>query len=138
MPKPDAAAYGSALTGMGINLLVSQVAHTVRFAETVLGLETVYAHTDFTSLRHGGAEWMAHNDAGYHSNPLLGLTGDGAVRGFGVESPVYGVDPGGTAARVAAGGYPISQAPANKPHGLRECYRIAPNCNVWVASRPMR
>ena len=47
MPKPDAAAYGRALTGMGINLLVSQVADTVRFAETVLGLETVYADTDF-------------------------------------------------------------------------------------------
>ena len=38
MPKPDAAAYGRVLTGMGINLLVSQVADTVRFAETVLDL----------------------------------------------------------------------------------------------------
>ena len=40
MPKPDAAAYGGAHTGMGINILISQVADTVRFAETVLGLET--------------------------------------------------------------------------------------------------
>ena len=87
MPKPDAAAYGRALTGMGINLLVSQVADTVRFAETVLGLETVYADTDFAILRHGGAEWMVHSDASYHSNPLLGLTGDGALRGVGVELP---------------------------------------------------
>ena len=85
MPKPDAAAYGRELTGMGINLLVSQVADTVRFAETVLGLETVYADTNFAILSHGGAKWMVHSDASYHNNPLLGLTGDGALRGVGVE-----------------------------------------------------
>ena len=138
MPKPDAAAYGRALTGMGINLLVSQVADTVRFAETVLGLETVYADTDFAILRHGGAEWMVHSDASYHSNPLLGLTGDGALRGVGVELRVYGVDPDEAAARAAAAGHPILQAPADKPDGLRECYLIAPDGYVWVASRALR
>ena len=117
MPKPDAAAYGRALTGMGINLLVSQVADTVRFAETVLGLETVYADTDFAILRHGGAEWMVHSDASYHSNPLLGLTGDGAPRGVGVELRVYGVDPDEAAARAAAAGHPILQAPARMLSG---------------------
>ena len=138
MPKPDAAAYGRALTGMGINLLVSQVADTVRFAETVLGLETVYADTDFAILRLGGAEWMVHSDGSYHSNPLLGLTGDGALRGVGVELRVYGVDPDEAAARAAAAGHPILQAPADKPHGLRECYLIAPGGYVWMASRALR
>ena len=127
MPKPDADAYGRALTGMGINLLVSHVADTVRFAETVLGLETVYADTDFAILGHGGAEWMVHSDASYHSNPLLGLTGNGALRGVGVELRVYGVDPDKAAARAAAAGHPILQAPADKPHGLRECYLVAPD-----------
>ena len=54
-PKPDAAAYRPVLTGMGIDLLVSHFADTVRFAETLLGLETVYADTDFAIRRHGGA-----------------------------------------------------------------------------------
>ena len=138
MPKPDAATYERAHTGMGINLLVSQVADTMRFAETVLGLETVYADTDFTILRHGGADWIVHSDASYHSNPLLGLTGDGALRGVGVELRVYGVDPDEAAARAAAAGNPILQAPADKPHGLRECYLIAPGGSVWVALRALR
>ncbi|MGB1006476.1 MAG: hypothetical protein ACPGVX_04830 [Thalassobaculaceae bacterium] len=136
--KPDGAAYGRALTGMGINILVSQVADTVRFTEDVLGLETVYADADFAILRHGGAEWMVHSDASYHSNPLLGLTGDGAVRGLGVELRIYGVDPDDAAARAAAHDHPVLQAPANKPHGLRECYLMAPDGYVWVPSQPLR
>ena len=39
MPNPDADAYWRALTGMGINLLMSKVADTVRLAETVLDLK---------------------------------------------------------------------------------------------------
>ena len=104
----------------------------------MLDLETVYADTDFAILRHGGVEWMVHSDASYHSNPLLGLTGDGALRGVGVELRVYGVDPDEAAARAAAAGNPILQAPADKPHGLRECYLIAPGGSVWVALRALR
>ena len=103
--KPDAAAYGRVLTGMGINLLGSQVADTVRFAETVLGLKTLYADTDFAILQHGGAEWMVHSDAIYYTNPLLGLTGDGALHGVGIELRVYGVDPDEAAARAVAAGH---------------------------------
>lgn len=138
VPKPDATAYGRGLTGMGINILVSQVADTVRFTETVLQLTTVYVDADFAILRHGGSEWMVHGDASYHSNPLLSLTGDGAVRGIGVELRVYGVDPDAAAARAAARGHPVLHPPADKPHGLRECYLVAPDGYVWVPSRPLR
>lgn len=118
MPKPDAAAYGRARTGMGINLLISQV-----------------ADTDFAILHHGCAKWMVHNGASHHSNPLLGLTSNGALRGIGVELRVHGVDQEEEAARA---GNRILQTPADKPDGLRECYLIAPDGYVWVASRTLR
>ena len=44
----------------------------------------IYADPDFAVLRHGaGPEWMLHADHTYGSHPLLGLTGDGALRGPG-------------------------------------------------------
>ena len=81
---------------------------------------------------------MMHSDASYHRNPLLGLTGDGALRDVGVELRVYGVDPDQAEARATAAGHSILQAPADKPHGLRECYLIAPDGYVRVASRALR
>ena len=105
MPNPDADAYWRALTGMGINLLMSKVADTVRLAETVLDLKTVYDETDFAIFCHSGAEWMVHSYASYHNKPLLGLTGDGALRAVGVGMRVYGIDRCEAVARAAAAGH---------------------------------
>lgn len=133
-PFMDADSYGRSLKGFGVNILVSDVAATLAFLAEVLGVKTVYADADVAVCRHGGQEWMLHSDASYHSNPLLALTGDGAIRGAGLELRLYGVDPEAAAARAEAAGFTVLQPPSDKPHGLRETYIAGPDGYVWVPS----
>ncbi|MEO3427701.1 VOC family protein [Pelagibius sp. CAU 1746] len=133
-PFPDADTYGRSLTGFGVNILVRDVAAMLAFLTEVLGVEAVYAERDFAVCRHGGQEWMLHSDASYHANPLLALTGDGAIRGAGLELRLYGVDPAAAAARAEAAGHSVLQQPTDKPHGLREAYIAGPDGYVWVPS----
>ena len=131
---PSADAYGRSLSGFGVNLLVSDVAATLAFLGGVLAVETVHAEADFAVCRYQGHQWMLHSDASYHSNPLLALTGDGAIRGAGLELRLYGTDPDAAAARAEAAGFNVLQLPADKPHGLREAYIAGPDGYVWVPS----
>jgi catechol 2,3-dioxygenase-like lactoylglutathione lyase family enzyme len=133
-PFPSAEAYGRSLGGFGVNILVSDVAATLAFLREVLSVETHHAEADFAVCRYRGHQWMLHSDASYHSNPLLALTGDGAIRGAGLELRLYGVDPDAAAARAEALGFTVLQPPADKPHGLREAYIAGPDGYVWVPS----
>lgn len=132
LEKPNGAAYGKALRSFGVNLLVRDVLASVRFQVEVLGVEQVYSNADFAIMSHEGTEWMLHADHTYHDNPLLGLTGDSAVRGVGCELRLYGIDPDEAADRARARGYTVLAEAADKPHGLRESYLIDPNGYVWV------
>lgn len=134
MDFPSADAYGRSLQGFGVNMLVRDVGRSLTFLSEVLLVEKVYADRDFAVCRHQGQEWMLHSDASYHSNPLLSLTGDGAIRGAGLELRLYGIDPDAAAARAVAAGHPVLQAPADKPHGLREAFLVDPDGYVWVPS----
>ena len=129
MPAP---AYGRSLRGLGLNLLVRDIARSVAFQRDVLGAETVYSDPDFAVLRLAGAEWMLHADHTYAEHPLLALTGDGAVRGAGAEIRLHGCDPDRAAAAAARLGHTVLAPPADKPHGLREAYLVDPDGYVWV------
>ncbi len=133
-PFMDADAYGRSLKGFGVNLLVRDVAAMCGFLAEVLGVKVVYADRDFAVCHHGGQEWMLHSDASYHSNPLLALTGDGTIRGAGLELRLYGVDPDAAAAKAEAAGHTVLQPATDKPHGLRETYIAGPEGYVWVPS----
>ncbi len=128
--SPDA--YGRSLRGMGVNLLVRDVARSVAFLAEVLGLTTVYSDADFAVLRHAGSDVMLHADHTYAQHPLRGLTGDAARRGAGVELRLYGLDPDAAEARARARGDPVLAESRDKPHGLRECYLVDPDGYVWV------
>jgi catechol 2,3-dioxygenase-like lactoylglutathione lyase family enzyme len=127
-------AFGRSLSGFGVNMLVSDVAATLAFLREVLAVTVVHGEPDFAVCRHGEHIWMLHSDASYHSNPLLALTGDGAIRGAGLELRLYDVDPDAAAARAQALGFTVLQAPTDKPHGLREAYIAGPDGYVWVPS----
>jgi len=139
MAAPD---YGRSLKGFGVNLLVRDVPRAVAFAKTVLGATLVYGDPDFAVLRHGSggnaAEWMLHADHTYSSHPLLSLTGDGAVRGVGVELRLHGCDPDAAVARAQGAGHYVMAEAADKPHGLREAYIADPDGYVWVPDMPLR
>ncbi len=130
--------YGRSLQGLGINLLVRDVARSVDFAREVLGATIAYADKDFAVLRYVGgatrAEWMLHGDSTYHSNPLLGLIGDASVRGIGAEIRLYHCDPDAAAARARKHGHHVLAEATDKPHGLREAYILDPDGYCWVPS----
>lgn len=131
-PWMPADAYGRSLRGFGVNLLVREVARTAVFVTEVLGLDEVYRDADFAVFRHAGHDIIVHADHTYGEHPLLALTGDGALRGVGVELRLYGVDPDAAEARARARGDHVLAPARDKPHGLRESYLVDPDGYVWV------
>ncbi len=141
-PWMAADAYGRSLRGMGVNLLVREVARSVAFLTEVLALDLVYADADFAVRRYGnrvgggqeggGQDVILHADHTYAEHPLLALTGDGALRGAGVELRLYGIDPDAAEARARTRGDAVFAATQDKPHGLRECYLADPDGYIWV------
>src|SRR3546814_6840564 len=113
-PFMPADTFGRSLSGFGVNILVSDVAATLAFLQEVLTVAVVHADAGFAVCRYGDHLWMLHGDATYHSNPLLALTGDGAIRGAGLELRLYGIDPDAAAARAEAAGFTVLQAPTDK------------------------
>jgi uncharacterized glyoxalase superfamily protein PhnB len=136
-PFMAADTYGRSLRGMGVNLLVRDVARAVAFQAGVLGCGVAYADPDFAVVRHGGSEWMLHADHSFADHPLLALTGDGALRGVGIELRLYDADPDACEARARAAGHTVLASCRDKPHGLRECVLIDPDGYAWVPSRPL-
>jgi len=134
MSAPD---YGRSLKGMGVNLLVADMARALRFQTVVLGLTPVHHDADFAVMAHEGSQWMLHSDRSYHSNPLQGLLGDGAIRGVGCELRLYHLDPDAAEARCLAAGFTVLASAADKPHGLREAYLVDADGYVWVPGVPI-
>ncbi|HEX9448223.1 MAG TPA: VOC family protein [Dongiaceae bacterium] len=139
----SADAYGRSLKGLGINLLVRNIARSTQFARNVLGAEIVVSDNDFAILRQGPAGpnqagWMLHADATYHSHPLPGLLSDVQIRGVGVEIRLYHCDPDQAVAQAKTHQHHVLAEPADKPHGLREAYILDPDGYCWVPSLPKR
>lgn len=135
MSPPD---YGRSLRpGLGINLLVKEVAPAVRFATTVLGATATYADEDFAMMRLAGSEWMLHADHTYRDNPLIGIVRGAETRGAGVEIRLYGIDPDVAEAAARAGGWTVLSAAIDKPHGLREAALIDVDGYVWIPGVPI-
>lgn len=124
--------YGRSLKGMGVNLLVADMARALAFQTQVLGLTPVYQDADFAVLSHRGSAWMLHSDRTYSSHPLLGLVGDGVVRGAGCELRLYDLDPDAAEARCRAAGFHVLAAASDKPHGQREAFLADGDGYIWV------
>lgn len=135
---PDAAAFGKSLKGIGISLLVTDVAAAVDFSLKILKATTMYADDSFAIMKHGESVWMLHADGTYHSNPMLGLVQGQDGRGRGVELRLYDQDPDEAEAAARKAGYDVLFESLNKPHGLRECYILDPDGFCWVLSRHLK
>ncbi len=127
--------FGASLRGIGLNLLVRDVAAQVAFLESVFGMKAHQATADFAIMRYGDQVFQIHSDGTYHSNPLLGFLPETPPRGAGIEIRLYDSDPEAACARAEDAGGTILQEPTNKPHGLREAYILCENGYAWVASR---
>jgi len=131
------AAFGAALTGLGLNLLVRDVEAEARFLTEAFGMAAHRVSRDFAIMAYGGQVFQLHADHTYHSHPLPGLLPEAGARGAGLEIRLYATDPDRAAARAEAAGGHVLQPPADKPHGLREAYILCENGYAWVPSRPL-
>ena len=129
--------FGRSLKGIGLNLLVRDVPGECAFLETVFGMKCHQVTKDFAIITYGAQVFQIHVDGTYHANPLLGLLPESPPRGAGIEIRLYESDPDDAAARAEAAGAVVLQAPADKPHGLREAYILCGNGYAWVPSRPL-
>lgn len=129
-------AFGRSLGGLGLNLLVADVAREVAFLSGVFGMTAHRVSADFAIVAWRGQVFQLHADRTYHSHPLPGFLPEAGPRGAGVELRLYGEDPDTAAARAEVHGGTVLAASADKPHGLREAYILSPAGYAWVPSLP--
>ncbi|MEL6296265.1 MAG: glyoxalase [Pseudomonadota bacterium] len=132
----DADSFGRALRGIGLNLLVRDVAEECEFLKAVFDMSVHQPTADFAIVTYGDQIFQLHSDGTYHANPLLNLLPENPPRGAGIEIRLYDTDPGDAVARARAVDATILQEPTDKPHGLREAYILCQNGYAWVPSRP--
>ena len=130
--------YGRALRGLGFNLLVTDVARSVKFATDVLGATSFYDDEDFAALKLNGGDFMFHADHTYRDHPLSGVVRDVEARGAGVELRIYDSDPDVAEQKARAGGWTVLAGSMDKPHGLRECMIVDDDGYVWVPGVAIR
>ncbi len=120
--------------GLGVNLLVSDMAAMEAFCSEVLGARTVYADEDFAAVELLGSVFMLHADHSYLDNPMSGVIAGADTRGAGVELRLYGADPDAVEERARRSGHIVLAGSIDKPHGLRECHGVGPDGYVFVPS----
>lgn len=129
--------FGASLRGIGLNLLVRDVYAEVAFLRDVFGIEARRVAADFAIVPYGGQVFQIHSDGTFSGHPLLTLLPENPPRGAGIEIRLYDSDPDRAAQRASAAGAVVLQAPADKPHGLREAVILCDNGYAWVPSRPL-
>lgn len=129
--------FGAGLRGLGVNLLVRDVASEVDFLTAVLGMQAYRQSADFAILTYAGHVMQLHADPTYATHPLHDLLPENPPRGAGASLHAFESDPDNAAASAEAHGGLVLQAPMAKPHGLRETCLLSPAGYAWVASRPL-
>lgn len=134
-PWMKAEDFGRSLPrGIGVNLLVTDMAAMVAFCREVLGATVVYDDEDFAAVTLLGSVFMLHADHSYSDNPMTGVIAGIEQRGTGIEIRIYGLDPDEAEARARQQGHDILAGSLDKPHGLRECHIVGPSFYVFVPS----
>ena len=126
--------FGRSLRGIGLNLLVRDVAGQIAFLTKVFDMQAHRSSADFAIITYGDQVFQLHSDATYSANPLLGLLPETPPRGAGIEIRLFDTNPEQAAERAETFGAHILQHPTDKPHGLRECYILCDNGYAWVPS----
>ncbi|MGR3518850.1 MAG: VOC family protein [Roseovarius sp.] len=131
------AQFGAHLRGFGLNLLVRDVPAEAAFLAEVFGMVPHRVSGDFAIMEYHGHLIQLHADHTYGAHPLFGLVPESPPRGAGASLHLFDSDPDHAAARAESAGGHVLQAPANKPHGLRETCILCENGYAWAASRPL-
>lgn len=133
----SAADFGAGLRGLGLNLLVRDVAAQARRLQGMFAMVPHRVSKDFAIMRYATAIFQLHADGTYHANPYLAMLPENPPRGAGAELRLYDSDPDAAAAAAPDWDMTVLQPPTDKPHGLREAYLLCPDGYAWVPSRPL-
>ena len=133
----DAPEFGASLRGIGLNILVRDVAAEVTFLTEVFGMKAFQPTSDFAIMTYGEQVFQVHADHTYHSHPLPSLLPEAGARGAGAEFHLYDTDPDEAEEKAKAFGAHVLATATDKPHGLREVYILDQDGYAWVASRPL-
>ncbi len=128
--------FGASLRGIGLNLLVRDVAVTAEFLRVVFGMAVHRYSADFAIVTYGDNLFQLHGDHTYSGHPLQEMLPENPPRGRGIEIRLYDTDPDQAVGRVDAAGGVVLAEPKDKPHGLREAFILDPDGYCWVVSRP--
>jgi hypothetical protein len=135
-PWMKAADFGRSLPrGIGVNLLVPEIAPMEEFCRVVLGANTIHADEDFAAIELQGSVFMLHADHSYLDHEMTGTVAGAEVRGIGIEIRIYGADPDKIEARARERDHVVLSASVDKPHSLRECHVVGPNGYIFVPSK---
>jgi uncharacterized glyoxalase superfamily protein PhnB len=137
-PRMSGAEYGRSLTGLGFNLIVSDLEKAIRFAKQVIQAEVFFRTDVFAAMTLSGQHFMFHINDSYRGNELHATLTSDAPRGIGIELRCYHTDPDEAEARAREAGYTILAGAIDKPHGLRECMILDDDGFVWIPSRHLR
>jgi predicted enzyme related to lactoylglutathione lyase len=129
--------FGASLTGLGLNLLVTDVMRSAKFLNALFDMGVHRASDDFAILTYGTQVFQLHSDGTFGSHPLLSLLPETPPRGAGIELRLYQTDPDKAANAAESLGGVVLQQPTNKPHGLRECVILDADGYAWVPSRAL-
>jgi len=131
--------FGRSLQGIGLNILVRDVPGLCKFLHDVFEVRVHRQSADFAIVSYQSQVFQLHADHTYHSHPLPSLLPENGARGAGIEIRLYNTDPdhAATLAEQHAHESTLLEAPANKPHGLRECIILCENGFAWAPSRAL-
>ncbi len=124
--------YGRSLPTFSVNLLVRNVANSVKFYIEVVGAQVRYADNDFAALQLQGWDFMLHADHTYDHHPLYSRLSENGRRGDGAELRILGVDPDAIEQRARLAGATILQPTRDFPHGWRDVMVVDPDGYIWA------
>jgi hypothetical protein len=130
--------FGKSLTGVGVNLLTSDVKLLAGLLVGVFGATAHRLSDDFAIIRFGGMTLQLHRDATYGSHPLHGLLPENPPRGQGVQLFFFGADPDFAVAQAEKFGGSVIETPSNKPHGLYEGTILSAEGYAFTAAVPSK
>lgn len=132
-----AADLGRSLQGLGVNLLCRDVTGMAAFMEAVFALTAHRVSRDFALVRHGAVLIQLHADPTFARHPLHELLPENPPRGAGAQFYLFGIDPDAACARAEDAGGAVIEAPADKPHGLREATILSPEGYAFSPAMPL-
>ena len=133
----SADAYGRTLTGLSVNLIVRDIARSLPFYTSVLGLRLLFSDEDFAAFEGDGVRLQIHADHTYDRMPWAPRLAESGKRGLGAEIRILGIDPDAAERRAREYGARVLVPTRDWPHGWRDCVLEDPDGYAFAVGVPL-